>query len=290
MFRRRRLKRNNHSNRQPSRLHRPSRFVLRLIPTILLTMVLVSPLVHLFKSDILRINSIDCSLDNGQCSSSQTESLYSYNNKISLFLKPSQIAQKMLEQDPSLSDASVELDFPNRIKVKLTSESSVLTLGLVPLPEAEPTISTPTEATSSTESSITPTPNPIISSVELVLTENFQPFTITRLGTVLPQADHSDSPSIFIATNDSTISPEILSSIHNYNQELTLSSIPFIKGWVIENNLIILLKSQSYVIFTLTQNALEAISTLQQIRTADTIKTDRAIIDLRFNKPVISSY
>ena len=253
-------------------------------------MVLVSPLVHLFKSDILRINSIDCSLDNGQCSSSQTESLYSYNNKISLFLKPSQIAQKMLEQDPSLSDASVELDFPNRIKVKLTSESSVLTLGLVPLPEAEPTISTPTEATSSTESSITPTPNPIISSVELVLTENFQPFTITRLGTVLPQADHSDSPSIFIATNDSTISPEILSSIHNYNQELTLSSIPFIKGWVIENNLIILLKSQSYVIFTLTQNALEAISTLQQIRTADTIKTDRAIIDLRFNKPVISSY
>ena len=273
-----------------SRFYSGSSNWLRFLPQLVVLVLIFSFFLYLFKSDRIRLKDIKCSYDGKQCLPLHLDLLNSYQGKISLFLKPSRIGQQLIEADPSLSDARLSLSFPHTLHATLVSQSDPLVLGLVESisPPPFPTI-TP-EATPSSQSANQPVVSPI-QTVILSLPDSYtDTVTITSKGQLIPNRESASPPELFLTSSPDQLSPTTFARIYLYHQELNLSSIPFTKGWFYQGNLIVHLKPSLYVVFPLDADPLTAISTLQQIRAADTIKSDRAIIDLRFNKPVVSSY
>jgi len=288
-YRRRRRAKPLTPNRR-SRIYSGSSNWLKLLPQLVILVLIFFLFLYLFKSDLVRVKDIKCSYDDKQCLPLHLDLLNSYQGKVSLFLKPSRIGQQLLEIDPSLSDAKLSLSFPHTLNATLVSQSDPLVLGLVESVSPSPFPTITPEATPSSQSANQLVVSPI-QTVIFALSDSYtDTVTITSKGQLISNRESAPSPVFFLTSPPDQLSSTTLAQIYLYHQELNLSAIPFTKGWFYQGNLIVHLKPSLYVVFPLDADPLTAISTLQQIRAADTIKSDRAIIDLRFNKPVVSSY
>lgn len=290
IFPRRRKRPKISPTRRQATVNQPRIGLFGVITKTLVILTVLIPTLYLFKSDIFRISSIQCSYDGKQCSPLHLETLNPYRGQISLLLKPSKISQDLLEADPALSEAKTTLGFPRTLNVSLSSQFNPLALGVVSLPELPQFLIITPSASPSSETSSTPVLNPLVTLIPFLTDISTQTIFITNKGQIL--SDHTDqtTPFLFLTISPESISPSTLARIYHYQEEIVFSAIPIIKGWVVRNDLIIHLKPSIYAVFTLESDPLPSINALQQIRATDTIKSDRVIIDLRFDKPVVSSY
>ncbi len=296
MFNRRRNYKFFFKKRRSNFLHPPARrrsFSTRQFISLFLMIIPLIVVYYLLNANLFKISQINCSLNQKACRSDHLDVLNLTLNKNSLFIKPTKISQQILSSDPSLTKANIVLIFPNTLKATLISDSQSFTINLIQ-PTKETPFSAPNEVSGEmgTESGLTPTPHPILTNINsLANLTPYKTISITSQGQIIPDLNNTPTDSnIYLIQEESSISNEQLKKIYEYIEELRQSGITFIKSWVIEPNFIIHLTPNTYTIFNLKSSARTGIATLQQIRGQATINLDRAIMDLRFNKPVISTY
>lgn len=269
--------------RKPAKSYLPQKKpVTKKIIPIILTAIPFLLLFIFFNSPVLRIKELSCSLDGMACTNEQLELLNKYQRKNFLFLKPSKISREFLDADLSLQAAQIKLTFPNKLNAALISDSKIITLGILKadLPKLEVEEASP--------SSETAKPHPLVTQFNLINTDSFTPTGLTSAGHLVdPQ---SDKTNLFILTDPSTIDQSSRVNLFNYFEELDKSGLTFIKAIFIDPFLITQFKNDRYVIFDLNLPPRGVITTLQQINAEATMGYERAIIDMRWNKPVISTY
>lgn len=295
--------RNKHSSHV---LRRRLRHQLTFITQTLLIVAVCAFLAWLAFSPLFKIKHLSCQLNGQACRTTHLDQLETLKGKHSLLTKPGQIENQLLQSDPLLSTAKVKLLFPDKLSIKLTSQSETLLVGLIPYTPSDfasdpasdsssppgdqtPPVATPSgQSTQATPSAQPTPPNSLLNQKQAISSTTPQLKTLTASGRLIPAPDSPPSPpSAFLLSSPST---NLLKNFYHLYQELILSGINPQTIWLYQSNAAIRLPNRLLVHLSLTKPIETSIATLQQIRSQSTINLNQVIIDLRFTKPVVSNY
>ncbi len=234
------------------------------------TALVLTPLiliVGLIQSSYTHIQNINCQLDGQECSLTANQTLAEYKGR-SLFSLKIQALIKKLELDPLVETATVQVVFPNRLEVHLEQPKNLLTVGVL-----EP-------ATTSAQI-------PEITREAELLNQPPQSFYLLTPRGILIKNDKTEFRAL-IWKEKNLPDTKTLANFHKLYWETITGGLNIDKLWLTNRWVGAKLKTNTLVIFDKTADPLQAVTTLQQILAQATMDLTHAVIDLRFNKPVIT--
>lgn len=264
--------------RQTSTNFKQIGFIFRQIVLIFIPIVLI---IWIPRQPFLQIQKFDCQIDASECNSEVLKKLEPYLHQFVFSIQPHQIDQKLLT-DSRFENSKTEVQFPNTLKIRISSQKNLLNIGFVdvePIEQAE-TIQATSSATPSAS------PHPILKDLPSLAKIPNKYYSLTKSGTLLDSTS-SEANAYILGTE--LPDKDKLVTFYSLFFELFQSGLNIDKVWYTNRWVGVRLKTGPLVVFSDETDPLKSVTTLQQILAQATMDLTQAVIDLRFNKPVITN-
>ena len=207
-------------------------------------------------SDYFSISDVSCTLDSGQCNEQILAEIDKNKGKSSLRFNTHELEDKISKSDPYISKAEVKIQLPNKIKVTLSVRQSFISL------------------------------RTINSNFEMVVDDQGYVFRINN-------QPENTTPSVFVKE----ITEELGTRIKDENLLLTLKLVKLLNEQFItfsslsldKETATVVLSDDVQAIFSVQENITRQVTSLQRILSQATIDSEFKIIDIRYEKPIIST-
>lgn len=211
----------------------------------------------LFFGGLFTVQNISCKRDDESCNEQVNAELSRLQGQSTLIFKSDEMKVKLKKADPSIAEVNIETNLPNSLQVNIKSRD----------------------------------PQAFIS-----FSDSQKGFVIDRQGYIFATAmKKNPSIPIIIVENQLDLSigerienPTLLGAV-SLTQTLQEQLILFKKMIVSDNKLEVLLSDQIEVLFSPEQDFVKQVTSLQQILAQATIGEEPTLIDVRFQKPVVST-
>lgn len=257
-----------------------------IIKQILFVAVPIGILIWLPRQSFSQIQTIDCQVDNQNCDESTLSSLQLNIHKFVLGIQPKNIQAKLLE-NPLYESVEVNVRFPSTLEVSITTHKNLIDLGMITMLIATDSaqIITPVSTGSASPSA---SPHPIIREFSSIIWETDKYFLLTAKGTIIP-SQKKDIQAWIVSDNGTiSFSTDQLNHFYNLDSEFIRSGLNTDKVWLTNRWVGVKLKSGPLVVFDPFSDPLRSVTTLQQILAQATMDLTHVVLDLRFEKPVIT--
>lgn len=255
--------------------------ILRIISTLLISLLAIIALFFLLKSDFFKIDTISCFVNDTPCSGEVWTKLLSLSvGKNVLFLSPKTLTEEIQKNFPDVDGVMIKKTLPNKLNFELKAREAIAVI----VQEAQPQFKAATESAQISTSSAEGKP--------VFLGKDF--FIVDKTGVVFKKADSSfDLPIILISDigeinlGQKVPTDPLVQSITLVTLLSKLDLKPEILK-VSEGTVLAWLAGGPKAAFSLKKELPSQVGSLQLILSRAKIegKTPE-VIDLRFDKPVV---
>lgn len=258
------------------------------LKTLLILGALLLFLVLLLKwgrTDLFRVKEVVCFNGGGRCSPVVWAGIFNLASQKPLFLlSPSRLEQEIVQAFPQFEKAKIAVFSLRRIEVKLDERSSLAEIFFVP------------EDGSFLETD----PESINQKFQQLRSTVMSSWLVARGGIILREgSEEKDLPRLFLATKETLavsrgmkLADYSFGAVFEALEELEKRGIVVCEGLIEEkDNLALFLLADNQVFLSLGKDPVLQVDSLQAIFKQAKIEGKRLrIVDLRFNKPVVSFF